>query len=53
MEAVTDPQEVRVLIPVRMSWRARDQLRKIAENTGRSMNQTVIDALEAVLDWQA
>jgi len=48
---LTDPEEVRVLIPLRVSWKRRDQIRRIAGETGRSMNQVIVDALDAVLDW--
>ena len=46
---IEDPAEQRVVVPLRIPWRAREELRRFAWDQGMSMNQVVITAVEAAI----
>jgi hypothetical protein len=43
---ITDAAEVRVIIPFRVSFRARDKLRAYATKKGLSLNEILMAAVE-------
>ena len=50
---IEDPEEIRVVLPLRIPIRAREQLRQFAWDQQMSMNQVVITAIEAAIpDWK-
>lgn len=44
---LTDPTDARVIIPMRVSWRARAELHELAQERGVSLNQLLTDAVNA------
>jgi hypothetical protein len=46
-DKITDPNEVRVAIPVRVAWRAREELTAIAHDRHTNVNSIICEAIEA------
>jgi hypothetical protein len=46
---ITEATEARVVIPVRVPWRAREELHAMADERGCSLNALLTDALTAAL----
>lgn len=48
-DKITDPAETRVIIPLRVPWRAREELHAIANERHQSLNTLLAEAVEAAL----
>lgn len=46
---ITEPTEARVTVPIRIPWRAREELHALAEERGQSLNSLLADAITAAL----
>jgi hypothetical protein len=44
--AITNPEDVRVIVPLRISWKGRELLRQHSAETGLSINQILLTALD-------
>ena len=48
-DKITDPAETRVVIPVRVPWRAREELHALADERHQSLNLLLLEAIESAL----
>lgn len=46
-EKIQDPTEARVIVPIRIPWRAREELHSLATERGTSLNAMLCDAITA------
>jgi predicted HicB family RNase H-like nuclease len=45
VQVINEAEDVRVVVPLRISYRSREGLRLLAEAAGQSVNQYLIEAL--------
>jgi predicted HicB family RNase H-like nuclease len=45
-QVINEAEDVRVVVPLRISYRQRDRLRDMADEAHVSVNQFLLDALE-------
>jgi hypothetical protein len=46
---ITEPTEARVMVPIRVPWRGREELHALAKERGQSLNAMLLEAITAAL----
>lgn len=46
---ITEPTEARVMVPIRVPWRGREELHAMAKERGQSLNAMLLEAITAAL----